>query len=182
MKIYTKNNFHKHTFCEFVEVNLAEIQGVDLHFKSKSGSGYCFTEEGVYRISNHWGRAANCRWRLISNVKSPNQKERVGYAKWSDFYPNNDLEKLFYIEVDFEKKEVTFQHKSNPKYDGIAVLRNASDTSKIIRQIKELVQGDYWAKHYEFEKLEATRKKTIEQLINTNIPLAKLKMEWKTKK
>ena len=182
MKIYTKNNFHKHTFCEFVEVNLAEIQGVDLHFKSKSGSGYCFTEDGVFRISNHWGRAANCRWRLISEIKNPNQKERIGYAKWSDFYPNNDLEKLFYIEVDFEKKEVTFQHKSNPKYDGIAVLRNASDTSKIIRQIKELVEGDYWAKHYEFETLEATRKKTIEQLINTNIPLAKLKMEWKTKK
>ena len=83
--------------------------------------------------------------------------------------------------MDFEKKEVTFQHKSNPKYDGKAVLRNASDTSKIIRQIKELLEGDFWAKHYEFETLEATRKKTIEQLINTNIPLAKLKMEWKTK-
>ncbi|MFD2907161.1 hypothetical protein ACFSX9_00290 [Flavobacterium ardleyense] len=180
MKIYTKNNFHKHTFCEFVEVNSTELQTVELDFKSKSGSGYCFSEEGVYRISNHWGRAANCRWRLISDVKSPNQKERIGYAKWTDFYPNNDLDQLFYIDVNFDEKEVTFQHKSNPKYDGIAVFRNASETSKIIRQIKELLEGDQWTKHYYFEDIEQARKTTIHQLINTNIPLAKLKMEWKT--
>ena len=182
MKIYTKNNFHKHTFCEFIEVNSTEIQGIEMNYKSKSGSGYCFTDEGVYRISNHWGRAANCRWRLISDVKSPNQKERIGYAKWTDFYPNNETEKLFYIVVDFKKKEVTFQHKSNPKYDGIAVLRNASDTSKIIRQIKELLEGDHWAKYYKFETLEEARKTTIEQLTTTNVPFAKLKMEWNTKK
>ena len=178
--MYNKYNFHKHTFCEFVEINSTEIQGIEMDYKSKSGSGYCFTKEGVYRISNHWGRAANCRWRLISGIKSPNQKERIGYAKWSDFYPNNDLEKLFYIEVDFEKKEVTFQHKSNPKYDGVAVFRNASETAKIIRQIKELLIDDQWAKYYYFNDLEEARKTTIKQLIATNIPLAKLKMEWKT--
>ncbi|MFM7895471.1 MAG: hypothetical protein ACKO8L_05955, partial [Flavobacterium sp.] len=111
LKKYNKTNFHKHTFCEFIEVDVATIPNIEWHYKSKSGSGYCFTEEGVYRISNHWGRAANCRWRLISEIKNPNQKERIGYAKWTDFYPNNETENFFYVEVNFETKEATFQHK-----------------------------------------------------------------------
>ena len=71
MEQYHKNNFHSHTFCEFVAVeSLPKIFSTP-NYKSKSGSSYFFTEEGVYRSSNHWGRAANCRWRLIaiSNAK-----------------------------------------------------------------------------------------------------------------
>ena len=130
LKKYNKTNFHKHTFCEFIEVDVATIPTIDWHYKSKSGSGYCFTEEGVYRISNHWGRAANCRWRLISNSKTSsnskinNGENRIGFAKWIDFYPNNETENFFYVEVNFDDKEVTFQHKNNPKYDGKAVYRD----------------------------------------------------------
>ena len=103
LKKYNKTNFHKHTFCEFIEVDTNAIPNIEWHYKSKSGSGYCFTEQGVYRISNHWGRAANCRWRLISSASSNtssrakinNSQHRIGYAKWTDFYPNNETEKLF---------------------------------------------------------------------------------------
>lgn len=182
---YNRYNFHKHTFCEFIEQNETSICALKIHYKSKSGSSYCFTEEGVYRISNHWGRASNCRWRLVSNSSSNssskvnNYIKRVGFAKWTDFYPNNETENLFYIEVNFENKEVTFQHKNNPKYDGKAVLRNASETSKIIQKIKELLVSDNWAKHYNFVTIEQVRFDTIQALIYTNIPLNKLKMDWK---
>ena len=175
LKKYNKTNFHKHTFCEFIEVDTNVIPNIEWHYKSKSGSEYCFTEEGVYRISNHWGRAANCRWRLISEIKNPNQKERIGYAKWIDFYPNNETEKLFYVEVNFDVKEATFQHKNNPKFDGKAILRNASETAKVIRQIKEILESDTWAKYLDYENLEVLRNEIITKLIQTSTSFAEIK-------
>lgn len=179
LKKYNNTNFHKHTFCEFTEVDAAAIPNIEWHYKSKSGSGYCFTEEGVYRISNHWGRAANCRWRLISNASSNskinNSQNRIGYAKWTDFYPNNETENFFYIEVNFETKEATFQHKNNPNYDGKSVLRNASETAKIIRQIKEILESDAWAKYLDFDDLEELRKTIILKLIQTSASFAEIK-------
>ena len=175
LKKYNKTNFHKHTFCELTEVDSASIPNIDWHYKSKSGSGYCFTDEGVYRISNHWGRAANCRWRLISEIKNPNQKERIGYAKWIDFYPNNETENFFYVEVNFETKEVIFQHKNNPKFDRKAILRNASETAKVIRQIKEILESDTWAKYLDYENLEVLRNEIITKLIQTSTSFAEIK-------
>lgn len=175
LKKYNKTNFHKHTFCEFIEVDVATIPNIEWHYKSKSGSGYCFTDDGVYRISNHWGRAANCRWRLISEIKNPNQKERIGYAKWTDFYPNNETENFFYVEVNFDSKEVTFQHKNNPKYNGKAVLRNASETAKVIQQIKEILDSDAWAKYLDYDDLEVLRKEIILKLIQTSNSFSEIK-------
>ena len=183
LKKYNKTNFHKHTFCEFTEVDAVTIPNVDWHYKSKSGSGYSFADEGVYRISNHWGRAANCRWRLISNSKTSsnskinNGENRIGVAKWIDFYPNNETENFFYVEVNFDTKEVTFQHKYNPNYDGKAFLRNASETAKVIRQIKEILESDTWAKYLDFDDLEELRRYIIQKLITTNIPLQMIKKE-----
>lgn len=173
--MYNKNNFHKYTFCEFIEIEPNKISKIKTSYKSKSGSEYCFTEEGVYRISNHWGRAANCRWRLISEIKNPNQKERIGYAKWTDFYPNNETENFFYVEVKFDTKEVNFQHKNNPNYDEKAVLRNASETAKVIRQIKEILESDTWAKYLDYEDLEVLRKEIITKLIQTSTSFAEIK-------
>ncbi len=183
LKKYNKTNFHKHTFCEFIEVDAIAIPNIEWHYMSKSGSGYCFTEEGVYRISNHWGRVANCRWRLISNSRANssskinNSLHRIGYAKWTDFYPNNETENLFYVEVNFEANEVTFQHKNNPNYDGKAVLRNASETAKVIRQIKEILESDTWARYLDFDDLEQLRKEIILKLINTRMTLQTLKKD-----
>ena len=180
-KKYNKHNFHKHTFCEFTEVDATTISNIEWHYKSKSGSGYCFTEQGVYRISNHWGRAANCRWRLISNSRTNssskinNSQHRIGFAKWTDFYPNNETENLFYIEVNFETKEATFQHKNNPNFDGKAVLRNASETAKVIRQVKEILESNTWAKYLDVSDLEMVRNEIIHNLITTNIPLPTIK-------
>ena len=177
LKKYNKTNFHKHTFCEFTEVDSVALSSLEWHYKSKSGSNYSFTNEGVYRISNHWGRAANCRWRLISNsdLKVNNSQPRIGYANWKDFYPNNETENLFYIEVDFNTKEVTFQHKNNPKYNSKAVLRNASETAKVIRQIKEILETDSWAKYLDFENLDELRKEFCIKLIETSISFAEIK-------
>lgn len=189
MKKYNKSNFHKHTFCEFSEVLPSDGVSLEWHYKSKSGSNYHFTTEGVYRSANHWGRAANCRWRLVSSSSSSsnssstfkvnNSQNRIGYAKWTDFYPNNETEPIFYIKVNFETKEVIFQHKDSPDYSPNFVLRNASETAKVLRQIKEIVTSDQWAKYLVLEDIENARKFVVNQMITTNLPLNEIKKRIK---
>ena len=46
--MYHRNNFHKHTFCLFQQVNFSVLTDLKLGYKSDSGSEYYFTEMGVY--------------------------------------------------------------------------------------------------------------------------------------
>ena len=86
---YHKNTFFRHTYCEFRQIEDV-ILPEKTHFKSKHNSLYHFTKEGVYRKSNHWGRVATCRWKLIPNATYKNQQTVLGFAKWEDFYPLNE--------------------------------------------------------------------------------------------
>lgn len=174
MNSFTKFNFHKHTFCLFQQVESSVLLNLKLGYKSASGSAYYFTELGVYRKSNHWGRAANCRWRLITNTNYKNQTEIVGFARWTDFYPNNDTEKLFFIEINEAKNEVQFNHKNHPDYAN-QMLRNASDTAKRIKEIKNVLQTTSWAKHLIFDDFEEIKRKMLTELSNTNESFVNLK-------
>ena len=176
-KTYHRSNFHSHTFCEFMEVESVPEIFNKPNYKSKSGSSYYFTEEGVYRSSNHWGRAANCRWRLIatSRVKVNNSQQRIGFAKWTDFYPNNETEALFYIKVNFETAAVMFQHKNHVNYDGKAVVRTAAETAKVIRQIKEVLETDAWAKYYDITNIDTLRQDIVNQLCFSTLSLSEIK-------
>ncbi len=188
-KKYHKYNFHKHTFCIFSEVMDKDIESLQANYKSKSGSSYYFTEEGLYRVSNHWGRAANCRWKLetssiiISNIglvdKNLKQVQiKIGYAQWTDFYPNNDHENLFYIAVDFQAKKVDFHHKLNPFFDGKSICRNASETAKRIKICKEVLLHEEWSKHLNFNSLEDLRTEIINALIYTNNSFVAIKRNY----
>ena len=174
MNIYDKFNFHKHTFCLFQQVESKVVLDLKLDYKSASGSAYYFTEIGVYRKSNHWGRAANCRWRLITNSGYKNQTESVGFAHWTDFYPNNETEKLFFIAIDEAINEVYFNHKNHPNYTN-QLLRNASDTSKRSKEIKIVLQSNLWAKHLVFDDFEEIKRKMLTELSITNESFVNLK-------
>ena len=174
MNSYNKFNFHKHTFCLFQQVEGTTEADLKLGYKSASGSAYFFTELGVYRKSNHWGRAANCRWRLITNADYKNQTETLGFAKWTDFHPNNDTEKLFFTEINEAKNEVHFNHKNHPNYSH-QIVRNASDTAKRIKEIKNVLQTTSWAKHLIFDDFEEIKRKMLTELSNTNESFVNLK-------
>lgn len=179
-KVYNKTNFFKHTFCIFTEVKPDAIQGMDFHYNSKSGSAYHFTTEGVFRTSDHWGRAANCRWRLVplQQGKTNNAIAKTGYAKWTDFYPNNETELLFYIDWNPITNAINFQHKSNPEYTGKAIVRNAAETSKRIQQLKKLLENDDWAKYLVYDDFETLRMIIITELITTNKTLQQIKQQF----
>lgn len=174
---YNRTNFHRHTFCVFQQVDLAVIENRKPDYKSKSNSSYYFTEDGVYRLSNHWGRAANCKWRLQSLPTATASRTKLGFALWSSFHADNDTEKLYFITVDFEAKTAYYQHKGSELFREEYVLRTASSTTKIIKSIRDILTQDAWAKHFNGIPIIELRKRIVHQLLTTDRTLQEIKKE-----
>jgi hypothetical protein len=167
----------KNTFCVFKEVFLDKIGGLQIQYDSKSGSKYYYTKEGMFRMSNHWGRLANSKWRLEPMEPESESKYKLGFAAWDQFFPDNAHEEIYYLEANYAKKTVNYQHKNNPKYDKKAILRTSFETTKKIKQIRNLFELTSWAKYFEYEDIDELRKEIIEQLIYTNKSLDEIKRE-----
>ncbi|HLF53009.1 hypothetical protein [Flavobacterium sp.] len=176
-KEYLKPGSFKNTFCIFKEVTLQELEDKKVAFKSKSGSSYYYTTLGMYRLSNHWGRLANSKWRLEALEPETPSKIKLGFALWTEFYPDNAVDELYYIEADYLKNTVNYQHKNNPAYDKKAILRTSFETTKRIKQIRNLFNLTSWAKYFDYEDLKLLRQKIINELIYTNKTLEEIKRE-----
>lgn len=187
--VYTKEgqfkpnpNSLKNTFCVFYERELIEIKEIKPDFESESGSAYYYSEFGMYRLSNHWGRLANSKWRIVSEKDTNESKVKLGFAKWSDFYPDNKKDLLYYLDFDAVKKEILYQHKNNPNYDGIAILRTSEETMKRIKTARNILNLSNWAKYFENWEIDELRVVVINKLIYTNYTVEKIKQELYGKK
>lgn len=167
----------KNTFCVFHEVLPEKIAGMKVQYDSQSGSKYFYTKEGMFRLSNHWGRLANSKWRLEPMEPETDSKFKLGFAAWDQFYPDNAEEEIYYLEVNYSKNTVSYQHKKNPNYDNKAILRTSFETTKKIKQIRNLFELTSWAKYFEYEDIDDLRKLIIEQLIYSNKTLEEIKRE-----
>lgn len=170
-------NAFKNTFCVFNELPLEALNGLTVQYESKAGSSYYYTKDGMYRLSNHWGRLANSKWRLVPMEAETSSKQKLGFALWRDFYPDNATDKLYYLEANFENKTVQYQHKNNPTYDQKAVLRTSFETAKRIKQVRNLFELTSWAKYLDYDDLDLLRMKIINGLIYTDQSLEKIKRE-----
>ncbi len=168
-------NSFKNTFCVFQEVLPDQIENLNVQYDSKSGSKYFYTKEGMYRLSNHWGRLANSKWRLEPLEPETDTKFKIGFAAWDEFYPDNAEEELYYLEANYIKKTVNYQHKNNPNYDSKAILRTSFETTKRIKQIRNLFNLTSWAKYFEYDDLDELRQQIINELIFTNKTLDEIK-------
>ena len=177
MRKYNNFNFFKHTYCEFKMIHNDFFKQESTHFKSRSGSLYFYTNEGVYRYSNHWGRVANCRWKISGVENYKNQNYYVGYANWIDFFPLNNSEKSFYLEVDFTKKEVEIccKRENDAPTNSLMTLDVAL---KKLKQIKTIFKEYKWALYFN-ENIDVLRKELIYNLINTEKDLHVLKQDLK---
>jgi len=63
---------------------------------------------------------------------------------------------------------VQFYHKQSQDFDTDKVLRTATDTTKLIKQIRTLFDETAWVKYLKDENIEVLRKEIIEELVNTN--------------
>ena len=172
---YHKFNFYRSTYCEFEMQKLNFFEEMKAHFQSKSGSYYYYTENGVFRYSNHWGRVANCRWKIQGIDQYKNQNYYVGYANWSDFYPLNSTDKVFYLEADYVEHKVSIkriQYNSEEAH----FLMTSELAHQRLKQIQSLLKEYKWARYFE-EDIEVLRKRLIDQLIHTNKSLQQLKLE-----
>jgi hypothetical protein len=167
----------KNTFCVFQEVPLDAIMGLRIQYESKSGSQYYYTKAGMFRYSNHWGRLANSKWRLIPLVPDTDSKFKIGFANWDQFYPDSSKDKCYYIAVNYTNKTVTYEHYRNPNYDAKAIVRTSFETTKRIKQIRNLLTLTSWSKYFEYVDLEELRKKIITELIFSDKTLEQIKRE-----
>lgn len=178
MKPYTQHTFFNSTYCEYSQVDSAIFTTETPHYKSKSGSEYLFTQEGVYRHSNHWGRVADCRWKLKSNENYKNQQTAVAFAKWTDFYPLNNNEALFYIQVNFDTKKASIHYaKEDSKKEFFLFTLGASQ--KRVKQITNLLRDEKWAKYYA-QPIDILRVAIISELINSDKLVSQIKRAQKT--
>jgi len=177
LKSYHNFNFFKHTYCEFVMKSESFFLENKIHYKSKSGSLYFYTSKGVYRYSNHWGRVANCRWKINGIENYKNQDRYVGYANWSDFYPLNNYDKAFYIDPNTQNGNgKIYRIKENHSTNNF--LMTLEFALKRLKQIKLLFKDDRWALYFN-ENVEMVRSKLITKLINSDKPLQALKQSLK---
>mgnify|MGYP000162123808 CR=1 FL=1 len=174
LKTYNLTNFFKHTFCEFKEVGDFNFPD-NKFFTSKSESKYYYTEKGVFRKSNHWGRVANCRWKLMSKQSYKNQREVIGYANWVDFYPILSNQKLFTISVDYTHNSAEIKPK-NPST--IEALFSYSEAQKKVKQINHLLKYDNWTAYYNEEK-SILKRKIVDEFITTSKSLVQIKSSFK---
>ncbi|MFK6999835.1 hypothetical protein [Flavobacterium oreochromis] len=175
-KYYPKVNSLKKTFCVFQEVSHSSISNLTPDFISKSGSKYYYSQKGIYRLSNHWGRFANAKWRLIDNSLEPS-KYKVGFATWDSFFPDNDIEKLYYIHWDQTHNEIHYQHKQTKNYDGLAILRTSKETQKRLKNARNILNLTNWAKYFD-EEISLLRKKIIHDLTYTELSLDEIKKKY----
>ncbi|MEC5165420.1 hypothetical protein RCH18_001148 [Flavobacterium sp. PL11] len=171
-------NSFKNTFCIFYEVDKKDIEGLAIQYDSKAGSKYYYTKLGMYRLSNHWGRLANSKWRLQPLELESESKYKLGFALWENFYQDNALEKLYYLEADFTKNTINYQHKCNPNYDSIAILRTSFETTKRIKQIRNLFNLTSWAQYFKNYDIAFLREKIITDMIYTDKTLEEIKRNY----
>ncbi len=167
-------NSFKNTFCVFHEVDVKEIMGLKPNFESSAGSKYFYSEKGMFRLSNHWGKLANSKWRLIALQPETVSKTKLGFANWNDFYPDNDIDEIYYLEYNPSDQTINYQHKKNPDFDGKPVLRTTFETRKRIKQARNILTLSSWAKYYESD-IEDLRKKIINELVFTEKTLEEIK-------
>lgn len=172
---YHKFNFYRSTYCEFEMQNINFFEKMKAHFQSKSGSYYYYTEDGVFRYSNHWGRVANCRWKIQGIEQYKNQSYYVGFANWSSFYPLNSTDKVFYLEVNYQENKVTIKRIQN-NTEASKFLMTSELAHQRLKQIQTLFKEYKWAIYYE-EDINVLRKQLIDKLINSTKSLQQLKLE-----
>lgn len=109
MKFANKDNFYINSEANF---EFCEKPNREPDYISASGSEYWYTEEGVFRNSDHWGNGiASCDWQLLNCNEwdipqyQLTYKPLCGFAKWQNF----KLKEFFIITYVENEKNIDFK-------------------------------------------------------------------------
>ena len=172
---YHKQNFFKNTYCVFETVDPEIIKGKKPNYTSRSGSAYFYTDDGVYRSATHWGRAATCKWRLQTDASNFRNGTKIGFAKCTSFYKDNEIEKLYFIKKSEFTNKYEYYHKEEPSYTANYIVRTADETRKVLRQLKGITTETKWSKYIPHDNLDDLRNYLIHGLLTSDKSLQELK-------
>lgn len=134
----------------------------------------------MYRSSSHWGRAASCKWRLQTEDAHFRNGIKVGFAEWTSFYEDNEVEKLYFIKKSEFTHKYEYFHKEEPSYESNYIVRTADETRKVLRQLKAITTETKWAKYIPHDDLNDLRNFLINGLLTSNKTLQELKRSYDT--
>lgn len=102
MKRFDKDNFFVATKANYIKCKMPKGEA---DYTSRTGSKYYYSENGVVRVSDHWGyMIASCQWNLNNDYS---EKEiKAGFCEWTQFKSNYDYK--------FEDDIVTSQRGKKP--------------------------------------------------------------------
>lgn len=85
IKRFNKNNFFVATKANYTE---CEMPKGEADYTSRTGSKYYYSENGVVRVSDHWGyKIATCQWNLDGGYT---EEIKAGFCEWTQFKSNYD--------------------------------------------------------------------------------------------
>ena len=129
MNYANKNNFYINSEADF---EYCEKPDRECDYISASGSEYWYSEDGVYRNSDHWGNGiASCDWQLLNCCDwdvpqyELTYKTLCGFAKW-DAFKLKEINATIYVEkeenIDFDcysklQKTAYLQNKDGEIYN-----------------------------------------------------------------
>jgi hypothetical protein len=164
----TSDNFYLNTVATWSPVPESQDPFKDMttigefqdksNFLSPNGSAYIYTDQGVYRNSDHWGDGiASCDWYLPSfngrlikekqfGKKLYKGKPTTAFCKWKDFFPREDFNKIhdaWYITylADFTLKrniELLTQDKDLVKAAFRSIVKHGKPASKVDEALEKL--------------------------------------------
>lgn len=169
-----KDNYFKNTYAQWKSVSEKELPKETPDYESASGSEYWYTDKGVYRRSNHWGKVASCYWYLNNEVKQTGNNKEVGYTDFSD------IQKMEY--TDDREREIArirrinyTKYIENPEASTQAYLDMLKkDVAERIERAKKL-NNTFGAEQARKEK-ELYDSITLEDVKNFKVP------EWDSEK
>lgn len=152
-----------------------EMEYREPDFVSRSGSQYWYTNSGVYRKSDHWGRRiGTCEW-YIDGCSYDELVSIIGYCRWDDFV---DLERTSmrrraykddWLGEWLNKRKRLFQFYELESYLGYYI--DDYDIDAIINEATEVDYNDgklYWIEDVDLDEIadrhmlrHANRRRTV---------------------
>lgn len=85
--LVSPNNKVQGEILETINHNVTDEPGY-LFETPEISSAYWYDDNGVFRLSDHWGTCRTCEWHLNREIINDG-KVRVGYSTWTNFYKIN---------------------------------------------------------------------------------------------
>ena len=159
---------------------------VSSHLQGGLGN-YLFQISAAYGISKRDNKELKIDTSDIAVVHSPldlyfnNILRNISFGEINYFESihNSDHSPITFIDIPVINGNLKLDgYYQNEKYSNDKIVRTSTETSKLLKQIRILLEETSWAKHLKEESIAVLRQEIIEQLITTNKSFQEIKRDY----